>query len=131
MSSLELDDGELDDEVEPHSGTGTLRRLLDPAFGHFVWAAHFLVVYIGAAVACVLGLGAAGEGARTTFLTVLIVLTVVATAIVVGHAVWRHRQYRDHPDQRFRMVLTIGNSGIAVVGIVWQLFPLLLVPVCA
>jgi hypothetical protein len=131
MSSLELDDGELDDEVEPGTEMGTLRRLLDPAFGHFVWAAHFLVVYIGAAVACVLGLGAAGEGARTTFMTVLIVLTVLAAAVVVGHAVWRHRQYRDLPNQRFRMVLTIGNSGIATVGIVWQLFPLLLVPVCA
>ncbi len=110
---------------------GTLRRLLDPAFGHFVWAAHFLAVYIGAAVACVLGLGAAEEGTRTTFLAVLVALTVVATAVVVGHAVWRHRQYRDLPDQRFRMVVTIGNSGIATVGIVWQLFPLLLVPVCA
>lgn len=126
MSSLELDD-----EVEPHAGMGTLRRLLDPAFGHFVWALHFLAVYIGAAVACVLGLGATTEGARTTFLAVLVVLTVVAAAIVVGHAVWRHRQYRDHPDQRFRMVLTIGNSAIATVGIVWQFFPILLVPVCA
>jgi hypothetical protein len=126
MSSLELDD-----EVEPHSGMGTLRRLLDPAFGHFIWAVHFLAVYVGAAVACVLGLGAAGEGARTTFLVVLVALTVVATVVVVGHAIWRHRQYRDLPEQRFRMVLTIGNSGIATVGIVWQLFPLLLVPVCA
>jgi hypothetical protein len=126
MSSLELDD-----EVEPHAGMGTLRRLLDPAFGHFVWAAHFLAVYIGAAVACVLGLGAAGEGARTIFLAVLVALTVVATAVVVGHAIWRHRQYRDLPDQRFRMMVTIGNSGIATVGIVWQLFPILLVPVCA
>jgi hypothetical protein len=129
MSSLELDD--LDDEVEPHTEIGTLRRLLDPAFGLFVWAAHFLAVYVGAAVACVLGLGTAGEGARTTFLAVLVILTVVAAALVLAHAVWRHRQYRDLPDHRFRMVLTIGNAGIATVGIVWQLFPLLLVPVCA
>jgi len=126
MSSLELDD-----EVEPHSEMGTLRRLLDPAFGHFVWAVHFLAVYIGAAVACVLGLSTAGEGAQTTFLAVLVGLTVVAAAVVVGHAIWRHRQYRDVPEQRFRMVLTIGNSGIATVGIVWQFFPILLVPVCA
>jgi hypothetical protein len=126
MSSLELDD-----EVEPHTGIGTLRRLLDPAFGHFIWAVHFLAVYIGAAVACVLGLGAAGEGARATFLAVLVGLTVVATAVVIGHAVRRYRQYRDLPDRRFRMVLTIGNSGIATVGIVWQLFPILLVPACA
>jgi hypothetical protein len=126
MSSLELDK-----EVEPRTEIGTLGRLLDPAFGHFVWAAHFLAVYIGAAVACVLGLGAADEGARTTFLAVLVALTIVATAVVVGHAFWRHRQYGDLPNQRFRMVVTIGNSGIATVGIVWQLFPILLVPVCA
>jgi hypothetical protein len=125
MSSLELD------EVEPGSEMGTLRRLLDPAFGHFVWAAHFLAVYIGAAVACVLGLGAAGGGARTTFLVALVALTVMATAVVLAHAVWRYRQYRDVPDRRFRMVVTIGNSGIATVGIVWQLFPILLVPACA
>jgi cytochrome bd-type quinol oxidase subunit 2 len=125
MSPLELD------EVEPHTEIGTLRRLLDPAFGHFVWAMHFLGVYIGAAVACVLGLGAAGEEAHTTFLTVLVVLTAVAVAVVVGHALWRYRQYRDLPDHRFRMVVTIGNAGIATVGIVWQLFPILLVPVCA
>ena len=89
------------------------------------------MVYIGAAVACVLGLGTADEGTRPTFLAVLVVLTVVATAVVVGHAIWRYRQYRDLPDQRSRMVLTVGNAGIATVGIVWQLFPLLLVPVCA
>ena len=110
---------------------GTLRRLLDPIFGHFIWAAHFLAVYIGAAVACVLGLGAAGEGSQTTFMAVLVALTVLATAAVVAHAIWRYRQYRDLPDQHFRMVVTIGNSGIATVGIVWQLFPILLVPVCA
>src|SRR4029079_7739924 len=99
MSSLELEDGELADEVEPHTGIGTLRRLLDPAFGLFVWAAHFLAVYIGAAVACVLGLETAGEGARTTFLAMLVALTIVAAAGVLGHAVWRHRQYRDRLDQ--------------------------------
>ncbi|KAB0265566.1 hypothetical protein [Microvirga brassicacearum] len=126
MSSLELDN-----EIEPRSEMGTLHRLLDPAFGFFVWAAHFLVVYIMTAVACVLGLGAAGEGVRTTFLTVLLALTVAAAAIVLLHAVWRYRQHRDLPEQRFRMVVTIGNDGIATVGIVWQLFPILLVPVCA
>jgi hypothetical protein len=131
MSSLELDDGELDDDVEPHTKMGTVRRLLDPSFGLFVWAAHFLAVYIGAAVACVLGLGTAGERLQTTFLTVLVILTVLAAAVVVGHAIWRHRQYRDLPDHQFRMMVTIGNAGIATVGIVWQLFPILLVPVCA
>src|SRR4051812_22716282 len=105
MSSLELD------EAEPGSEMGTLRRLLDPAFGHFVWAAHFLAVYIGAAVACVLGLGAAGERAHTTLLAALVALTVVAAAVVLAHAVWRYRQYRDLPDRRFRMVVTLGNSG--------------------
>ena len=38
-----------------------LPTLLDPALGLFVWAAHFLVVYVVAAVACVLGVGAARD----------------------------------------------------------------------
>ena len=63
MSSLELDAN-----VEPHTKIGNLFRLFDPAFGHFVWALQFLALYIGAGVACVLGLGGASPGARTAFL---------------------------------------------------------------
>jgi hypothetical protein len=126
MSSLDLEAG-----VEPHTKLGTVFRLLDAAFGHFVWAAHFLVVYVGAALACTFGIGVASSGARAGFIAALVIVTAAAAAIVVTHARHRYRQYRDTEDQHFRLSITLGNSAIATVGIVWQLFPILLVPACA
>src|SRR4051812_2374761 len=108
MSSLEFYN-----PVEPRSKVGTLYRLLDPAFGHFVWAAHFLAVYIGTAVACVLDLGATGTNFQSGFQPALILLTLAAVAVVVLHAIRRYRQHRTDPDRRFRMRITIGNDGIA------------------
>jgi hypothetical protein len=105
--------------------------LLDPAFAYFVWAAHFLIVYIAEAIACVLGLGSAGRSAQAALLTALVVVTGAATAVLVIHAIWRYRQQRNVADLRFRMSVTIGNDAIASVAIVWQLFPILLTPVCA
>lgn len=117
-------------EVKPRTKGGTLHRLLDPALGHFVWAFHFLVVYIATAVACVLGLGDAGRDTRTAFLTTLAVVTLATAAILALQALRRYRQQRGVPDQRFRMSITIGNDAIAIVGILLQFFPILLVPVC-
>lgn len=108
-----------------------LGALLDTTFGYFVWAAHFLVVYIATAVSCQLGLGTTTGGTRTTFLTVLALVTVAAAAIVVMHAVRRYRQQRDLADRRFRMTVTIGNDAVATVAIAWQLLAIALVPVCA
>jgi hypothetical protein len=105
--------------------------LLDTAFGYFVWAAHFLVIYIATAVSCQLGLGAAGAGTRRTFLALLALVTVAAAAVVVLHAARRYRQQRDLPDRRFRMRVTTGNDAVATVAILWQLLAITLVPVCA
>jgi hypothetical protein len=110
---------------------GTLVWLLDPAFGFSVWAAHFLAIYIAAAVVCVLGLGEASAGARSAFLTGLTLMTAVCAGILVLHAVWRYRQQRDVPAQRFRMSVTLGGDAIATVAIVLQFFPILMVPLCA
>ncbi|WP_414476023.1 hypothetical protein [Microvirga sp. M2] len=110
---------------------GTLVWLLDPAFGFFLWAAHFLVIYIAAAVACVLGLGAASADAQSAFLTGLGLVTAASAVILVLHAVWRYRQQRDVPAQRFRMSFTIGCDAIASFAVLLQFFPILLVPVCA
>jgi hypothetical protein len=107
-----------------------LGRLLDPAFGFFVWAAHFLAVYVVTAVACVLGLGAASTGARSTFLATFALATVAAAAVTLLHALRRHRQQRALPELHFRMSVTIGSDAIASVAIIWQLFPILLVPAC-
>jgi FlaA1/EpsC-like NDP-sugar epimerase len=121
----------LDTEVEPYADTSILFRLLDPAFGFFVWAAHFLVVYIATALACVLGLGTANQGSRMMFLTVLVIVTAVAALILAGHAVWRYGQQRRETKLQFRMAVTIGCDAIAALAVLWQLIPLLLVPLCA
>jgi hypothetical protein len=126
MSSPSLDAG-----AERRSRARTLSPLLDAAFGFFVWAVHFLAIYIAAAVACQLGLGEASPGSRTTFLTALALVTVAAAALVLLHAARRYRQQHEVPDQRFRMSVTIGGDAIAVVAIAWQLFAVFLVPLCA
>jgi membrane protein implicated in regulation of membrane protease activity len=117
--------------LEQRSEAAALSPLLDAAFGFFVWAVHFLTVYIAAAVACQLGLGAESAGSRRTFLTTLALVTLAAAAVVLLHAARRYQQQREAPDQRFRMSVTIGGDGIAVVAIAWQLFALFLVPLCA
>ena len=119
----------LDLDAAAPGTAGSVSPLLDLAFGFFVWAAHFLVIYIGTALACVLGLGAASRGSRTTFVISLGVVTLVAVAVVVLHALRRYRQHRTQLP--FRTSVTIGCDATATVAIAWQLFPLLLVPVCA
>ena len=117
--------------MDSSADAGTVTPLLDVAFGFFVWAAHLLVVYVSTAVACQLGLGATDAGSRTIFLTALALVTVAAAAIVGLHAVRRYRQQRDVPERRVRMSLTIGCDAIATLAITWQLFAILLVPICA
>jgi hypothetical protein len=126
MSSPRPDAG-----AETSARAGTIRPLLDSAFGFFVWAAHFLTVYVAAAVACQLGLGGAAEGTRAAFLAALALVTAVAAAVVVLHAVGRYRRQRGVPEQRFRMRVTIGCDAIAGLAIAWQLLAIRLVPLCA
>jgi hypothetical protein len=126
MSSLEFDS-----EREPASKVGVLFRLLDPAFGFFVWAIHFLIVYIAAAVACALGLGAATASARSTLLIALVLVTLAAIAVLAIHGTLRYRQMRGATNQQFRMSLALGGDAIAAVAVLWQLFPIMLVPLCA
>ena len=125
MSSPSLDAG-----VEARPKTKAVSPLLDSAFGHFVWAAHLLTIYIATAVSCQLGLDAASADTRATFLMTLVLVTAAATAAVVLHGVRRYRQHRKVPERRFRMSVTIGNDAIATVAIAWQLLAILLVPLC-
>jgi hypothetical protein len=124
MSSSELQ------TVKEHTELGTIAPLLDAAFGFFVWAVHFLAIYVTTALACQLGLGGAEDGTRASFITVLSLVTLIAAAVVGLHGVRRRRQLRDVPEGRFRMALTLGTDAIATVAILWQLFALLLVPLC-
>ena len=97
---------------------GGLRRLLDAAFGFFVWAAHLIVIYVIEAVACQLG--------RTRFVPALVIVTLIAGAIVAAHAAKRYKQ-REHG---FLIRLAIGHDALAALAILSQLFAILMVPVC-
>ena len=118
------------DAAEAPSEAGALYRLLGLAFGLLVWVMHFLAIYAATAVACVLGLGAADVGVQSTFTAALVAVTVAAAAIVVLHALARYRREEKIPGRHFLKEITLGLDAIAALGILWQLFPILMVPVC-
>ena len=126
MRSREI---ELDSGTEPRSEAGVLYRLLDPLFGLFVWAIHFLIVYAGAAVACVLRADA-DPAQHSMVLAGLVGITLLAAAIVVAHGLrtWRHRE--PVLDNRFLIRVTVGHDALAAVAILWQLLPILMAPLC-
>ena len=109
----------------------TVRPLLDSTLGLGVWALHLLIIYPVTATACQLGLRDATRGGRSTFVAVMVIVTVLALAIVALHALRRHRLFGTMPERQFRIALTIGCDALAGVAIAWQLFALLLVPLCA
>ena len=116
--------------ITPHEAR-SVSRVLDLAFGFFVWAAHFLIIYIATAVSCVLGLGGASNAARTSFLTTLALITVAAAVVVIVHGLRRYMTLRAAPEQRFRMTVTVGCDAVAAIAIIGQFLPIFLVPLCA
>ena len=117
--------------VETGASERAVAPLLDVAFGLFVWIGHLLILYIIAALACGLGLVGTGGRAAATFVTTLVMVTVVATAAVAVHAAVRWRRQRELPELRFRAGVTAGLDAIAIVAVVWQLLAIVLVPICA
>ena len=63
-------------------------------------------------------------------MTTLVIVTVAAAAIVVLHTLKTYRRRDEVPNRRFLRGITIGHDAIATVGILYQVFPILLVPVC-
>jgi hypothetical protein len=120
-----------DTAVEPRAHRETLSRVLDLAFGFFVWAVHFLVVYVAAATYCVVNPDAAESGASGIFSTALAIVTVAAVLTVLVHAWLRYRRRTGLPDERFRLAVIVGCDAIAALAIGLQLVPLRLVPWCA
>src|SRR4051794_6720005 len=74
---------------------GSVRRLLDPAFGFFVWAAHFLTVYVTTALACVMGLDSRAPSGHSALVMFLVVVTIAATLLVARHGLKRYRHEDD------------------------------------
>jgi hypothetical protein len=108
----------------------TLAPLFDAAFGFFVWAAHLMAIYVAAALACGLDVVHGGALGPASLRSVLVAATVLAAGGVALHGVWRWRRWREAPEARFRMAVTVGCDAIATLGILWQLLAIGLVPIC-
>jgi hypothetical protein len=109
-------------EVERRTETSSVFHLLDAAFGFFVWAVHLVVIYVVEAVACQLG--------RTAFAAALVIVTLIAAAVVLWHGAKRYGQRNETRDHGFLIRIAAGQDVLAALAILWQLFALLMVPVC-
>ena len=119
-----------DADVEPQGEAGAVYRLLDSVFGFGVWAVHLLVVYVSTALACQLGLGSQAAGAPSSVVGTLCIVTLAAAAIVVWHASRRYRQQSQTRGRGFLARIAVGHDAVAALAILWQLMPLLMVPLC-
>jgi hypothetical protein len=117
-------------DAEALTEGGVLYRLLDPAFGFFVWAIYFLLVYCTTAVLCAQGVRPVGDSIWWPGAYFAVAATLVALAVVLGHALLTWRKHRQR-SERFLMWITVAHDGVAAVAIAWMLFPLLLVPACS
>ena len=126
MRSDRIDDA----ATEPGSQAGVVFRLLDPAFGFGVWALHLLVVYVSTAVACQIGLGSRDATVQSLVVTTLVAITLVAAAVVVMHGVKRYRQQPQVHDGGFLLRIAVGHDAVAALAILWQIMPLMMVPLC-
>ena len=116
--------------LEPLKQAGDVYRLLDAVFGFGVWAAHLLIVYVSTAVACQLGLASRAVDVQSTVIVSLVGVTFVSAGAVVWHAVKRYRQQQEMREPGFLLRIAVGHDAIATVAILWQLVPILMVPVC-
>ena len=97
-----------------------------------IWALHFLVIYGLTAIACargfaatrVLGLDAVSWGiALATFVAAGAMLFTIGVAV---------RQLRPQSDGTAAFVnwMSAAAGGLALVGVLWEAVPVLVVPVC-
>lgn len=96
--------------------------------GPLVWAAHFLAVYVLAALACArrfahvewLGRGVTQWG--------ISLLTLAAVAAILGLILFQHRRRLD--SSRFVQQMTLALGLLSVMAIVWEALPAFVVPAC-
>jgi len=117
-----------DSVLDRHSAV--ISRLLDPAFGFFVWAGHLILIYVVNAVSCVLGITAGDRRAESLLVAALAAVTIVAAVIVGVHGLRRYRERRQSNDRGFLHRIAVGQDAVAALAIVWQLIPIFMSPVC-
>ena len=117
--------------VEPSSAAPeSVSRVLDPATR---------AIHLGCpparrlhrfqALACQLGLDSTETKTRVLS-SALVAVTLLAVAAVLLHATRRYQQRRERRFAEFRVALTLGLDALAALAIVFQLFPILLAPLC-
>lgn len=88
--------------------------------GVMVWALHFTVIYGFTALTCARGLPLA------TVPWVMAIATVAAVTACTGIALAGLRHAG-----RFESWMSAALAGLALIAIVWEALPVLLVPICA
>ena len=94
--------------------------------GPVVWACHFFAIYASTAIVC----ARAGSGA--TIALAVAGATLVAAAILLWTvaATVRDRAATASARRAFIRRLTMTTAGLALVAVVFETLPLLLVPAC-
>jgi len=102
--------------------------------GVLIWGAHFGIVYIFTALACArrfqdlswLGIGI------VSWTVAIASMAAVAGILLILVPAWRNL-YRRSPQSAtpaFIDWMTVAFGGLALLAIVWEAFPVILVPIC-
>ena len=111
------------------SFAGALLRMSAPLV---IWAVHFLVIYALTAIACARGFAATrvlGIDAVSWGIAAATVLAAGAMLFTIGVAVRRLRP-QSNGTAAFVHWMSAAAGGLALVGILWEALPVLIVPAC-
>ncbi len=102
--------------------------------GLMIWAAHFLGIYIFTALACARRFAEAswlGIGVVPWVIGTATLAAAAATLVVIGLAV-RDTRFSTSRNNTSSFVpwMTAAFGGLALVAILWEALPVLLVPTC-
>ncbi len=102
--------------------------------GLMIWAAHFLVIYVFTALACArrfADLSWLGIGVVPWVIGTATLAATAATLVVIGLAVRDARSSTSRNNMlSFVPWMTAALGGLALMAILWEALPVLLVPAC-
>lgn len=114
--------------------SGFLSKSLFALAGLLIWSLHFGAIYVFQALACARGFAGreiAGIGIVTVFIAAVTLLALLSSAAVLV-AGWRTAagtaELSDHDEFLRRLAMLI--AGLAIVAIVWEALPILMMPAC-
>jgi hypothetical protein len=105
---------------------GFLAEAILALSGFLVWTAHFLIVYIAAAVAC----ARAGAGADLTPWAIGMPTVAAVAALSMIALAARRRLAADSSVRRFLAGMAVFGAGIALIAIAWEAAAGVLLPSC-